>query len=540
MNYKAILFILLIINFSSFFCLKCGADLLYQKFKQKYNITPSRIKRRRLNVEYTPIQIKVDYTIMDSISANKDIINTFKSIIDEVANYFNKIILVQHESTDYETLKNSLNNIFKISSFNYNEIYDLYVFPFIDVNKEYLSENIIAGANPYYYSEQSGRPLIGIIILNNNINSKSDANYYIKNTIFHEFFHIFAFSPDLMAEYLYQRGDYKFLNSPKLIEKAKIHFGCDNIQGIRMEDYGQDGTKGTHWDARFMQGELMIGEDYSEIVLSDMTLAFLEDLGFYKVNYYTGGLFKFGKNQGCAFLEKRCLYNSGKNTLFSNEFCTNSEEAFCTGSHTAKGKCFLVKYNIDVPKEYRYFTEPKAGGKDFTDYCPISFNNNKDDNYYYPTNCIYGKEENSYGMIGDNSMCFESSVGSRSKYSVCYKIDCDRSNKNFKVYIGNTEVICNGEKYEISNPGGLSGTLYCPDYNMICTSEIWCNNIYSCINRQSLADGNTYEYIYNKDELKERDNKNLKVDDSLPNGSNSFNKYYFIHIILSFLFLFDI
>ena len=39
-----------------------------------------------------------------------------------------------------------------------------------------------------------------------------------------------------------------------------------------------------------MQGELMIGEDYTEVVLSDMTLAFLEDLGFYKIKYYTGGL----------------------------------------------------------------------------------------------------------------------------------------------------------------------------------------------------------------------------------------------------------
>ena len=57
-----------------------------------------------------------------------------------------------------------------------------------------------------------------------------------------------------------------------------MHFGCDSLQGLRLEDQGGTGTVGSHWDARYMQGELMISEDYSEIVLSDMTLAFLEDL----------------------------------------------------------------------------------------------------------------------------------------------------------------------------------------------------------------------------------------------------------------------
>jgi hypothetical protein len=64
------------------------------------------------------------------------------------------------------------------------------------------------------------------------------------------------------------------------LEKAKIHFGCDSIRGVRLENQGDQGSIGSHWDARFMQGELMISEDYSEVVLSDMTLAFLEDLGY--------------------------------------------------------------------------------------------------------------------------------------------------------------------------------------------------------------------------------------------------------------------
>ncbi len=41
--------------------------------------------------------------------------------------------------------------------------------------------------------------------------------------------------------------------------------------------------------------------------ISEFTLALVEESGWYKANYYTGGLMRFGKNKGCAFIEKNCL-----------------------------------------------------------------------------------------------------------------------------------------------------------------------------------------------------------------------------------------
>ena len=35
------------------------------------------------------------------------------------------------------------------------------------------------------------------------------------------------------------------------------------------------------------------------MAISEITLALLEDSGWYKANYYTGGLMRFGKNKGC-------------------------------------------------------------------------------------------------------------------------------------------------------------------------------------------------------------------------------------------------
>ena len=51
-------------------------------------------------------------------------------------------------------------------------------------------------------------------------------------------------------------------------------------------------------------------------------MAVLEDSGYYKPNYYTGGLMRFGKHKGCEFLEEKCIdSNTHKtNEKFENEF----------------------------------------------------------------------------------------------------------------------------------------------------------------------------------------------------------------------------
>ena len=65
----------------------------------------------------------------------------------------------------------------------------------------------------------------------------------------------------------------------------------------------------------------MTSETYEdEVSISDFTLYFLEDSGWYKTNHYTGGLFRFGKNKGCNFLENFCLNYDFHNNVFYTEF----------------------------------------------------------------------------------------------------------------------------------------------------------------------------------------------------------------------------
>ena len=160
------------------------------------------------------------------------------------------------------------------------------------------------------------------------------------------------------------------ITSPNVLKAAKKHFGCSEIDGIELENQGGSGTSGSHWESRVMLGDYMIGFDYSEIYLSEITLGLFNDSGWYRVNDYTGGLFRHGKNQKCDFLKEKCIKN--EITPFSNEFCIDKAFYRCGSSRLTRSFCYLVSYTSDVPSDYQYFSDTLKGGYSYSDYCPIS------------------------------------------------------------------------------------------------------------------------------------------------------------------------
>ena len=138
---------------------------------------------------------------------------------------------------------------------------------------------------------------------------------YFESILAHEFTHILGFSIQFFREKLeiIEKADSdnimrRYLKSPKLLEVAKKYYNCDDIEGVELENEGGTGTAGSHWEARILLGEYMNGYAYTEEqVISEFTLAVLEDLGYYQANYYTGGLMQFGRNKGCEFLYNKCV-----------------------------------------------------------------------------------------------------------------------------------------------------------------------------------------------------------------------------------------
>ena len=277
-----------------------------------------------------------------------------------------------------------------------------------------LDDEILAAAAPCL-TDEDHRPLAGMIYLNSKLNFEiTNTNLYMKNLLFHEITHILGFHSffiqNLKMYNAVSNGDDTkyYIISKKVLDKAREHFYCSTLPGIPLENQEREGSVGDHWESRYMLGDYMISNDFPEQAISDITLAFLEDTGFYKVNYYSGGLFKFGKNKGCNFFKKKCVIDEQP---YFDEFCVNKDEPKCGSSRTVKSSCFIKKYR-EIPSEYQYFSDKSSGGFIPADYCPVPYEYyNSDD--YYPNHCQVGtiKPSNVNGeTMGKDSLCFMSSL----------------------------------------------------------------------------------------------------------------------------------
>ena len=159
---------------------------------------------------------------------------------------------------------------------------------------------------------------------------------YFSLVILHELTHALGFLYTMFpyfpngAEGTYTKANIRgvertVIKTPKVLEVARKYFNCSTITGIELEDQGGTGSALSHWEQRILLGDYMGAVIYQEeMAISEITLALLEDSGWYKINYYTGGLMRFGKNKGCEFIQNNCL-DSYYNTQFENEFFDYNE-----------------------------------------------------------------------------------------------------------------------------------------------------------------------------------------------------------------------
>ena len=503
-------FIIFLLFLTPIFTFKCGAndikDIKINKVSQPTN-------KRRLTTFYTPIKIKLDYSYLDSQqNSDETRITKIKKVLDNTLTYFEKLLSVLH--TDFSYQPTHFKTYCKIPVFgsDYNSWgydNDLVIIPYFS---DTLQSSVLAAATACVAISETMEPKMGVIMINPNLDfSYTNSERFLTMLFLHEISHVlifhqaFFFSLNMISEQQKNGETIYYIKTPNVLKKAKLHYNCNSITGIPLENYGGAGSAGSHWESRYLLGDYMIATDYPEIVISDISLAVFEDSGLYKVNYYTGGLFRFGKGEGCNFLEEKCITDGS--TLFANEFCIKTQEPFCTSGHLSKGHCYMAQYSSDLSSYYRYFKNAKIGGYAPADYCPISFDNLYDKtNYYFPTNCKYGKTSMThpdYGeKVGDNSVCVESSlVPSWSQQgetyrSICYEIKCDKDSKTIYVFINGNTVQCPMSGGLIENPSGFRGKIICPDYNSVCTSEIWCNDPLDCINKGVEADKDSYYYSY--------------------------------------------
>ena len=431
---KNFFLLLSIINYSLSF--KCGYNQLKKKELKIIDETSNpNLKTRKLSSSHK-MNIYIDYEILQhQYSIGKityDYYNNLSIALNSTKNYISELLNVTgtqeitlshylfEEEDDY-ILRSEVKNIISRTIDA-----DLILIP-----KIYFDDNDDIDAAAFTIAinkKEKNRTICGGILLGKHYNfTKTNAQPYLIMLLLHEITHVLGFSSSLFEFFQTYPSLIKtktvnglkriLFAGPNVIKQAKRHFNCDDIEGIELENQGGDGSVGSHWEARIMLGDYMISIDYPEIVISEISLALLEDSGWYNVNYYTGGLFRYGKGLGCDFLNKKCVYSSsdGYYTNFQREFCLKKGASICSAGNIDRGICYITDYYSPISSDYRYFKSIYRGGFFYADYCPVSISF-PSDNYYFYSRCD-SKGKNMFNLsleygetYGKNSICVLSSL----------------------------------------------------------------------------------------------------------------------------------
>ena len=562
------LFTILNLLISSYLSFKCGTGKIKAPIIQIQPEDNSSKNLKHRNLSSHPIKIYIDYEILQSQTM---FIEELKEAFDITIKTFQKFLSIStvskikftpiqinsgHAEFTADDVPYLLNNSESIGA-------DLYIVPILSG----VNLNVDASAFPIVLNSDH-RPILGTVYLGTRINFISE-NYmtYMTSLLLHEISHILAFNIDLFP-YFKNGGDIinTYINgkkrillaTPNVLKYAKGHFGCESLAGLELENQGGDDSIGSHWEARIMMGDYMISQDYPEIVVSDISLAVFEDSGWYNVNYYSGGLFKTGKGEGCKFLINDCLNKNTHKSNFKFDFCDTRKQEVCSPGLIDRGNCFIVNYNESgdpkIDKEYQYFGNNITGGWFFADFCPVMENHVRDYYYYYSRCDEKGMSNlpNELGeILSDNSFCFISSLVNsnaddeiKNNYSndraICHKVlNCDKSTYSYTIKIGEKDFTCNNVKEsKIVEVEGFNGKITCPPYFRICGGSVLCNDLFDCAQKESVTSiRNTTSFVKNDIEYPSTviDEYIKNITKSKLNYGNFLKVSYFLIYLVLFL-----
>ncbi|KAK7199356.1 major surface protease gp63 [Novymonas esmeraldas] len=326
----------------------------------------------------------------------------------------------------------------------------------------------------------NGRPSVGVA----NVSPK-----YITDdpqrtrVIAHEILHALGFNYDVFEEQgmvgyvdsLRGKSDVPVIVSPLVAAQARAHFGCEEQPFLELEDMGGEGTELSHWKQRSMKDDLMAGTTVAGIY-SAMTIAAMEDMGFYKGNYSMAEPMMYGRNAGCGLLTDKCVVNGV--SQFPEMFCesANRTNLVCSSDRLGVGRCYFVNYPSPLPPQFQYYASTTLGGADERmDYCPYV-------EPYIETKCTYDGRMLHGSVYGAMSRCFDAPAGfaesgqSSAQYGLCAKVHCGTTTTySVKVRGAKTYTRCTpGTTLKLSSlsPAFSDGHITCPPYDSVCGMHV--------------------------------------------------------------------
>lgn len=359
------------------------------------------------------------------------------------------------------------------------------------------------------------------------------------------------------------------LVTPTVVREVRAHFNCNTLEGAELEDQGHDGTSMTHWEKRLFENEAMTGTHTHRSVYSRLTLAALQDTGWYVANFSVAERLYWGKDLGCDFATQSCRYWMEKQKLSNSSiapFCdkikSDQLQITCTSDYTAKAVCNMRKYKQPLAEFYRNFQELDGvhsndlgfygGTVDLADYCPYVQEYTLQQHpviqqgsrcSHVENNLLDSDKNVALEYFGSSSRCFQHgrhwtnySCPFKRKFwphlgAGCYKTSCNSILGSISLLIHDITYNCfyKGQELEVIQQVDhtlFNGTVLCPSCDMICPAKtckqynkLIIDDIINLISKLQYKNGNNNDNLNEYQHIK---NNHLDRDDNPDdNGANN-------------------
>ncbi|KAK7199156.1 major surface protease gp63 [Novymonas esmeraldas] len=324
----------------------------------------------------------------------------------------------------------------------------------------------------------NGRPSVGVL---NVAPRYISADPQTMRFVAHEILHALGFSfryfeaQSMVATVSGMRGKPPViaLKSPLVVARAAAHFGCNTQAFMELEDMGGNGTVRSHWKRRSMKDDLMAGLAGAG-VYSAITIAAMEDTGFYKGNYSMAEPMGYGRNAGCELRTRKCIVDGV--SQFPDMFCTSTaQNLMCASDRLGVGVCAMWTYPSPLPAVYQYFANSSVGGFSAQmDYCPYV-------QAYNTMNCTYDTNSLRGSVFGVMSRCLDTPAGVAvdgkpyEQYGLCAEIECAAATYAVKVSGASRFTPCTpGTNLTLASLSRVfsGGYIGCPSYDSVCGMRV--------------------------------------------------------------------
>jgi len=180
------------------------------------------------------------------------------------------------------------------------------------------------------------------------------------DTLVHEIMHGLVFTRSLYDLYVDASGTPRgpgavfktslegknYLVGPKVVSTVRDHFSCQTLEGAELENEGGGGATGSHWESRIHASDVMraTARVIERQAFTNLTMALMEDSGWYVPRYEAAVAETWGRGKGCVFANGHCASHP---ITFEGFYCQdNSEDGplMCSADRLGYGQCRLDKY----------------------------------------------------------------------------------------------------------------------------------------------------------------------------------------------------